>query len=107
MFGKPEWFQAEKAGFLLRPVAWQGWTFNGLWAGAIALPFLGLLTLTLVPEALVWLAASTGGYWFDKRQVVTQWKAANPEPESDVFVIDEDTDITRAATENYHLNLRR
>jgi hypothetical protein len=34
-------------------------------------------------------------------------KPKSPEPESDVFVIDEETDISRVATENYQLNLRR
>jgi hypothetical protein len=107
MFGKPEWFQAEKAGFVLRPVTWQGWTFNGLWTSAVLLPFVGLATATLFPEALVWLAVSIGGYWFDKRQVEKDMKPKSPEPESDVFVIDEETDISRVATENYQLNLRR
>jgi hypothetical protein len=107
MFGKPDWFKAKAIGWGLTPTRWQGWVYTGVWTSAIALPFVVLMSRHQVPEAMVWLTATTGALVWDVRQIL---KAMNPTAvaKKDVFYIgDDQPDSSRLATKNFDLQVRR
>ena len=103
MFGKPEWFQEKKIGVGLKPVAWQGWMYTVAAALVIGAPFLMLLAGGRGPEAMIWLTAATGALVWDMRQVIASMHKPQAE---EVFVINDETDISSLATRNFDLHLR-
>jgi hypothetical protein len=110
MFGKPEWFEAKKIGWGLRPVTWQGWAYTGAWASAIGVPFVALLANSGFWESLVWMAASIGLLVWDVRQIRRELpgsqKADSP-PEDDVLYIGDEEPGQRLATARFDMELRR
>ena len=136
MFGKPEWFSEKTVGWGLRPTSWKGWGYAMVWASLISLPFIGLLYLGKLPEALVWVVVSIGILLWDVRQVMHEMRqgpeeekvedaklveseetdpapatepAAEENPDDDLFVIDENTqpDPTYYNTRSYDLHWRK
>lgn len=107
MFGNPDWFRAKTIGWGLTPTRWQGWAYAGAWTAAITVPFVMLLTRQLVPEAMVWVAASVGALVWDVRQILRAMQAPVA-VKNDVFYIgDDQADPTRLATRNFDLQVRR
>src|SRR4051794_23842724 len=78
MFGNPTWFRAKTIGWGLIPTRWQGWAYTGAWAAAITVPSIVLLSRQLLPEALVWLGASTGALVWDVRNILRAMHAPTP-----------------------------
>lgn len=72
MFGKPAWFWPSEKPGRLRPRAWQGWTYLGMWAATVILPSAALLTTGRGWESLIWLGASGGGLAWDVQQLASQ-----------------------------------
>lgn len=107
MFGNPSWFRAKPIGFGLSPTTWQGWAYAGVWAAAITVPFVLLLSRHLVPEALVWVAASGGALAWDVRQVLRAMRTPAPVPNDVFYIGDDQADPTRLATRNFDLQVRR
>ena len=60
MFGKAEWFKTKAVGWGLQPRVWQGWAYTLGWMGAMALPFVMLISRRQVPEACIWLISTAG-----------------------------------------------
>ena len=75
MFGKREWFRPKTIGWGLRPVRWQGWAYAAAWALVLIVPFVGLLTRLLVPEAVLWLIAAVAVLVWDVRQILGEIRA--------------------------------
>lgn len=104
MFGKPEWFREKSFGWGLMPITWQGWVYVLVWTSVMLVPFLiFLLALNLVPEAVVWLLVAISALTLDVRSIVREIRS---EAAGDVFVIDEETDNSQLATQNYEMHLR-
>ena len=104
MFGKPEWFREKTVGWGLMPITWQGWAYVGAWIAVLLTPFfIFLLPMGMVPEAIVWLLVAIGALTLDVRAIIRQMRY---DAAGDVFVIDEDTDVSQLATRNYDMELR-
>jgi hypothetical protein len=101
MFGKSKWFRLSSFGLGLRPATWQGWTYSGLWAAAIVSPAWMLAASGKLLEAAIWAGVLGFVLIRETRQMVHEIRR------EDLFVIDEDTDVTKIATEKYDLELRR
>ncbi len=106
MFGKPNWFQVKFGGWGLLPCCWQGWTYTATWLAVVAAPFLLFQILHQAPESYVWLAAALGGVIWDVRELRRAMAGPATLPK-DVFVIDDDTDISQLTTQNFDMNLRK
>lgn len=102
MFGKPAWFKKKTIGWGLVPTRWQGWGYTAAWTSIIALPFIALVSRSLVWEALIWMGASIAALVFDVRRVM---RAMDGDTD-DVFVIDEDETGSRLATRQFDMRLR-
>ena len=105
MFGKPHWFIKKKIGWGLTPVTWQGWVYTAAWALIIGGPFALLVNSTLVPEAVVWMVASSGTLLWDVRQIMRAKQQKNDK--TDVFYIGDDAPDGQVATRNYKMELRK
>lgn len=104
MFGSHLWFKDSSMPWGISPVSWKGWAYFIGWAGFIVLPFFGLLAIARLPESIIWLVAAMLFWFWDVRQIHAAMHPA-PEPE-DVFVIDEETDVSKLTTRNYDMHLR-
>jgi hypothetical protein len=104
MFGNHTWFQDSRLPWGISPVNWKGKMYFTLWAAFIVLPFLTLLGVDRLPESIIWLVSSKLFWFWDVRQIHSAMHPA-PEPD-DVFVIDENTDVSKLATRNYDMRLR-
>jgi hypothetical protein len=112
MFGDPAWFRAKTIGWGLVPTRWQGWAYTGLWAVAITVPFVMMLSRHLVPEALVWVGASIGALVWDVRNILRAMHAPAPvavavEKTDVLYIGDDQADPTRLATRNFDLQVRK
>ena len=104
MFGNPDWFREKKIGWGLTPISWQGWIYSAIWAAIITSPFVALLGYRLVPEALMWMAASVGALVWDVRQILRAMRSA---VQHEVFIIDDDGNgSSRLVTRNFDMQLR-
>ena len=104
MFGNPSWFRAKRVGWGLVPVSWQGWVYTVVWSGALVLPFLILLSIARVPEALIWLTASIAALCWDVAQVRREMeKRVDVEVE---FVDEPSHEASHIATRHFDLRLR-
>lgn len=73
MFAKTEWFKLTRGGRAIAPRGWQGWTYLALFAGTLFLPALMLANRPGQQlEALVWLGALGGLFYWDRRDVWRQ-----------------------------------
>lgn len=103
MFAQPHWFQRYDARGRLRPRTWQGWIHTLAWSAALAGPAAQLLALGRWPEAGIWSAVVFGLWRFDL-------SGAFPRPSatrlSELFVIDDTTDITRVTTDQFEIRRR-
>ncbi len=104
MFGNHLWFKDSPMPWGIAPTSWKGWLYFAGWASFILIPFLGLLGIERLPESFIWLASAMLFWFWDVRQVHAAMHPA-PEPE-DVFVIDEETDVSKLTTRNYEMHLR-
>jgi hypothetical protein len=104
MFGNHTWFRDSRLPWGISPVNWKGTTYLTIWAVFIVLPFLALLGIGRLPESIIWLVSAKLFWFWDVRQIHAAMHPA-PEPE-DVFVIDEQTDVSKLATRNYEMRLR-
>jgi hypothetical protein len=100
MFGKAEWFQAGNGG-RIRPANWRGWLYTLAWAAALLAPSFLFGRLQRWPEAGIWVLVMGLLWWLDVRPIRRALRKRD-----EVFIIDEDTDITRLSTRNYDLTLR-
>ena len=100
MFGKSPWFKTASGGLGIFPVAWQGWLYFLAWGAALLLPTIALAMYRKPLEAGVWLLVGTLALIRDARQVVHEKRR------EELFVIDEDTDVTKISTNNFDLELR-
>ena len=103
MFGKSEWFTKGRRAGRVRPAGPRGWAYLLTWASAIAAPAAMLMSRHLAPEAGIWLAAMGLLWWLDFRSIRAGVWRGRP---ADLFVIDENTDITQLTTRNYDMSLR-
>ena len=79
MFGKPQWFVTKAFGWGLTPATKEGWTYAGVWAGVLMLPFLLMLLFGKPIEAFVWLAAMIGFLVFDVKLILRSMKRHDEE----------------------------
>lgn len=100
MFGKPEWFRATARGKGLVPVTRQGWIYAIVWGGVLLLPAMLLMNFGRSPEALIWLVASGGTWFWDVRQML---RAKRPQVEKDVLYIGDDDDGVQTRQLNLHV----
>jgi hypothetical protein len=100
MFGKAEWFQANSRG-RIRPANWRGWLYSLAWGATLIAPSYMFAQLHRWPEAGIWLLTLALLWWLDVRPIRRALRKRD-----DVFVIDEDTDITRLSTQHYDMTLR-
>jgi hypothetical protein len=103
MFAKAEWFTKGRRIGRVRPSTWRGRMYLISWTAALLVPAFILFNIKGVPEASIWLALSTFAWWLDFRPVRSAIWLGRP---ADVFVIDENTDITQLNTRNYDMSLR-
>lgn len=103
MFGKPEWFRKKAWGWGLVPVTWQGYAYTAAWCALFVIPFVALVASRRVPEALIWLAASVGGLYWDVRQMYAA-KSAAPPPSDVLYIGDDDEGVQ---TRQLDLRLRK
>lgn len=101
MFGKPAWFKSASGGLGVVPAAWQGWLYFLIWGFVLGAPTLALLLTDKPLEGAIWLAVSLGMLIRDTRQVVHEKRR------EELFVIDEDTDVTKISTDKFDLELRQ
>ena len=116
MFGNPQWFRPKAIGWGLVPVSFKGWLYTGGWIGAIAVPFLLLISRGQALEAFAWMTLGGGALAYDVRQIlrsfrvtqsVTATVAAPPKREDNVLYIMDSNPGQRVATQNYNLQVRR
>jgi hypothetical protein len=130
MFAKSDWFKLTRSGRGVAPSGWIGWTYLAVWAGVICLPALLLASRPgQKAEALVWLVAMSGLFFWDRRDVLRHLRGetspasrsptvtasatntirtgqpALPTSSNDVFYIGDDNQP--AAGEEYVFRLRR
>ena len=104
MFGKPQWFREKNLGWGLVPITWQGWVYSTVWGSVIVGPTIALVAANKgAVETLIWVGVSTAALVWDVRKLRQELKGP---VESDVLVIDEDTDISSLATRNFDMHLR-
>ena len=101
LFGNPEWFKTTHGGLGIAPVSARGWLFFALWAAAILLPTAGFVLATKYVESSLWILFAMFLLVRESRSIVHHKRREN------LFVIDEDTDVTKVTTENYDLELRQ
>jgi len=103
MFAKAEWFTKGRRVGHVRPNTLLGWTYMVGWTAILIAPTLMLLGFGRLPESLIWFVLASLGWRMDFRSIrETVWRGRP----ADVFVIDENTDITQLNTQNYDLSLR-
>ena len=102
MFGNAAWFKTKEDGGLA-PSTWQGWAYFASWGAAVTLPAI-FLTGAGVVEPLIWAAVSSLAFLWDLRKV--RRAVAGEHANENVFVIDENTDVTQFATRNFDMKLR-
>ena len=114
MFGNPQWFRPKAIGWGLVPVSLKGWLYAGGWIGAIALPFVLLLTRGQPVEAGTWAVLGLGAMAYDVRQILRSFRgaestvaAATPTREDNVLYILDSAPGVPVATRNYNLQVRR
>ena len=104
MFGKPEGFREKTWGWGLTPTKWQGWAYTLVWTSVLILPFLiFLLPMGRVPESILWLGFGLFMLTWDVRGIIKEMRY---QAAGDVFVIDDDTDASSLATQNFDMHLR-
>jgi hypothetical protein len=103
MFAKAEWFTKGRRIGRVRPSTWRGRFYVVAWTAGLIVPALVLVNAHRVPEAGIWLALATVAWWLDFRPIRAAIWLGRP---ADVFVIDENTDITQLNTRNYDMSLR-
>jgi hypothetical protein len=116
MFGKPQWFRAKAIGWGLTPTSLQGWIYTGLWAAAIAGPFIMLLGRHQPIEAMAWMGLGIGALVYDVRQILL---AMNPPKAAAVastvaakrednvlYIMDDSQTHPRVATRGFNLQTR-
>lgn len=101
MLGNPRWFKRTSFGVGLRPATLQGWLATAGWGAFFALPALALAGRGRGWESLIWLAFSG---WMCSREIRGALAEFRRE---ELFVIDEDTDVSKLATRHYDLEVRR
>lgn len=116
MFGKPQWFRPKVIGWGLTPASWQGWGYTGLWASAIAVPFVILLARHQPIEAMTWMTLGLGALVYDVRQILRAMKptvstavAPPTTPRKDdnvLYIMDDGQTHPRVATRGYNLQPR-
>jgi hypothetical protein len=104
MFGNHEWFRDSRLPWGIAPLNWKGWVYFGMAACFIMCPSLGLASINRLPESAIWLVSSMLFWFWDVRQIHAGMHPA-PEPD-DVFVIDEETDVSKLTTRNFEMRLR-
>jgi len=103
MFAKAEWFTKGRRIGRVRPSTVRGWMYLIGWTAGLLAPAFILVNIHKGPEALIWLALATFAWWLDFRPVRSAIWLGRP---ADLFVIDENTDITQLNTRNYDMSLR-
>src|SRR5262245_11542724 len=103
MFAKADWFSKGRRLGRVRPSTWRGWIYMVGWTAALCAPTFLLANVRGLPEAGIWLVLAGLMWWLDFRPIRSAIWRGRP---ADVFVIDEDTDITRLNTRNYDMSLR-
>lgn len=94
MFAQPDWFGPGRRPGTVRPRSLPGWIHTAAWSGVLAAPGWLLASGGRIPEMFIWLGAMGLAWWHDLRPVRQAQRAARRD---DLFVIDEQTDITRCA----------
>ena len=103
MFGKSEWFKKGRRVGRVRPSGLRGWSYLVAWSTAVVAPAALLMNVHKLPEAGIWLGVVAILWWLDFRHIrANVWRGRA----SDLFVIDENTDITQLTTRNYDMSLR-
>lgn len=101
VFGKTHWFCTTHGGLGIRPISFPGWAFLILWLAAILIPSLLFVWISKSIEALIWASFSSWLLIRESRALVREKRR------EDVFVIGEENDVTKVATNKYDLELRR
>jgi hypothetical protein len=101
VFGKSEWFTTTHGGLGIHPVKPQGWLFLIGWVAAILFPTAAFLLFGKGIESAIWCSLSTLVLIRESRGLVREKQREN------VFVIGEETDVTKVTTNNYDLELRQ
>jgi hypothetical protein len=116
MFGNPQWFRPKAIGWGLVPVSFKGWLYTGGWIGAIAVPFLLLLTRGQPLEAFAWMTLGVGALAYDVRQILRSFRASDSvttatvaagKRDDNVLYIGDSAPGVAVATANYNLRVRR
>jgi hypothetical protein len=118
MFGNPQWFRPKAIGWGLVPVSFKGWLYTGGWIGAIAVPFLLLISRGQPMEAFTWMTLGIGALAYDVRQILRSFRqpdsttttaavAVPPKREDNVLYIMDSAPGIPVATQNYNLRVRR
>jgi hypothetical protein len=116
MFGNPQWFRPKAIGWGLVPVSFKGWLYTGGWIGAIAVPFVLLLSRQQPLEAFTWMTLGLGALAYDVRQILRSFRpvdsttatvAAPPKREDNVLYILDSAPGAAVATRNFNLQVRR
>lgn len=116
MFGNPKWFRPKAIGWGLVPVSFQGWLYTGGWIGAIAIPFLMLISRGQPLEAFAWMTLGIGALAYDVRQILRSFRSSEnlsatvatpPKREDNVLYILDSNPGAAVATRNYNLQVRR
>jgi len=115
MFGKPQWFRAKAIGWGLTPIRWQGWIYSGLWAAAIAGPFVLLLGRGQPVEAMAWMGLGLGALVYDVRQILLAMNPAKApaaatvaakQDDNVLYILDDSQTHPRVATRGFNLQTR-
>ena len=115
MFGNPQWFRPKAIGWGLVPVSFKGWLYTGGWIGAIAVPFLLLISRGQALEAFTWMTLGVGALAYDVRQILRSFRAPEStatvgvplKREDNLLYILDSNPGQRVATQNYNLQVRR
>ena len=116
MFGNPQWFRPKAIGWGLVPVSFKGWLYTAGWIGAIAVPFLLLITRGQPLEAFTWMTLGIGALAWDVRQILRSFRpvesitatvSAPPKRDDNVLYILDSNPAAPVATRNYNLQVRR
>ncbi|MCA9173923.1 MAG: hypothetical protein KDB14_05490 [Planctomycetales bacterium] len=100
LFGNPTWFKLVQGGLGIIPATRPGWIFAAGWLAAILVPAALLSVCGKGLEGLLWVAFSLLLLVRETRQIV------HSKRREEVFVIDENTDVTKVTTKNYDLELK-
>jgi hypothetical protein len=116
MFGNPQWFRPKAIGWGLVPVSFKGWLYTAGWIGAIAVPFLLLITRGQPLEAFAWMTLGVGAMAYDVRQILRSFRSTDsataatvsaPKRDDNVLYIGDSSPGAAVATANYNLRVRR